>query len=351
MSSSKKWSRVGLRLLFSVGVIGLLVLAAELVLRFVAPQPLSWLDIYRRHPKVDTYSLRPNVERYIDTGECRWWVMTDADGLRAPPPAMRTGTSSLCLGDSFTFGQGVSYESTFVGILQAADEPNLHFINAGVPGYGPVQYRQVLEHRLSLVPLPQVVLIATYMGNDFHDCIWKAESSRVADRILANRVDLTGRIKRWSHLYRLVSRVHHRIAPSPQNAGFRNEMYERQNWETGILKEGRAAFKREFKRMAELCHQASVPLHVMIIPTRTMVDDHRRRTGSGDMGPEGSLVVSEIMSEILTDLGIPFLDLTPHLAALPTEKTYFVHDGHLTPRGHGIVAKALLDHFVRSRDD
>ena len=30
------------------------------------------------------------------------------------------------------------------------------------------------------------------------------------------------------------------------------------------------------------------------------------------------------------------------LASLPTEKTYFVHDGHLTPRGHGIVAKALL---------
>lgn len=351
MSFSRKLSRVALRLLFSVGVIGLLGLTVEWALRLVAPQPLSWLDVYRRHPKVDTYSLRPDVERYIDTGECRWWVFTDADGLRAPPAAMKTGTSSLCLGDSFTFGQGVSYESTFVGILQTADEPHLHFINAGVPGYGPVQYRQMLEHWLGIVPRPQVVLVATYMGNDFHDCIWKAESSRVADRILANRVDLTGRIKRWSHLYRLVSRAHHRIAPNPQKSGFRDEMYERQNWETGILKEGRAALKREFKRMAELCHGASVPIHVMVIPTRTMVDDHRGRTGIADLEPHGSLVVSEIISEILTELGIPFLDLTPHLASLPTEQIYFVHDGHLTPHGHDIVAKALLDHFARFEHD
>ena len=70
------------------------IVIGELGVRIVAPQPASWLDVYRRHPALPFYALAPHVERLIDTGETRWTVFTDEHGYRvserdakAPRPA------------------------------------------------------------------------------------------------------------------------------------------------------------------------------------------------------------------------------------------------------------------------
>ena len=58
------------------------IVIGELGVRIVAPQPASWLDVYRRHPALPFYALAPHVERLIDTGETRWTVFTDEHGYR-----------------------------------------------------------------------------------------------------------------------------------------------------------------------------------------------------------------------------------------------------------------------------
>ena len=58
------------------------IVIGELGVRLAAPQPASWLDVYRRHPTLPFYTLAPHVERFIDTGETRWTVFTDEHGYR-----------------------------------------------------------------------------------------------------------------------------------------------------------------------------------------------------------------------------------------------------------------------------
>ena len=117
------------------------LLFGELFLRFVFPQPPSWLDVYRRHPSLPFPALQPNIMHTVDTGETLWTIYTDDHGFRVGKNhAFRKadGPLVLVLGDSFTFGHGVNYADSFVGLLES--KTKRRFVNAGVPGYGPVQY-------------------------------------------------------------------------------------------------------------------------------------------------------------------------------------------------------------------
>ena len=60
---------------------GLSVALCEVIVRTVAPQPPSLLDIYRANPS-PPYVLERNVRAYCDTGETRYVVYTDEAGHR-----------------------------------------------------------------------------------------------------------------------------------------------------------------------------------------------------------------------------------------------------------------------------
>jgi hypothetical protein len=139
-------------------VAGSLVLC-ELATRWVVPQSSSWLAIYRRHPDLPFYGFQPNAQQRVDTGETHWTVFTNASGDRMTvngtdeQPAQSGGVDAtdapthpwaLCLGDSFLFAHGVDHEESFVGKLQQDTVVGLDWVNAGVPGYCPVEYRHCL---------------------------------------------------------------------------------------------------------------------------------------------------------------------------------------------------------------
>src|SRR5205085_1913297 len=85
----------------------------------------------------------------------------------------------------------------------------LHWVGTGVPGYGPVQYRQILEWELGeRREPPKLLLVATYLGNDFHDCV-RNRDLPVHDGVVSDRGDLKSAIKRRSHLYRAIARAYH----------------------------------------------------------------------------------------------------------------------------------------------
>lgn len=345
-------NRVSLRkrLVFSVAAMIVSLLLCEFAVQLLLPQPTSWLDIYRRHPNVDTYALKPHVHEFVDTGECQWWVHTDDRGFRGAAGATVPQDRPWCIGDSYTFGQGVEHEHSFVGLLQATGEPALAFLNAGVPGYGPVQYRQLIEELVTRDRTPRRVLIVTYLGNDFHDCVWKAEDVRVADRILKRRRDLRGLIKRSSHLYRLVSRVYHRTVPAPEAPGFRDVMFDAKNWESGILADSRQRYRDEFSRIASTCAAHGITLSVVIIPTRGAVGEIRRR--AADEAPEiqGDPTIPAVYAgQVMQELGIRYIDLTPALLHEPIDKTYFRHDGHFTPVAHRIAADEIRKHYRETK--
>jgi hypothetical protein len=320
----------------------------ELVARWLVPQAPSWLAIYRRHPELPFYTFEPNSRQRVDTGETSWTVHTNAQGHRVASRETDSADSgslprdganvpwALCLGDSFLFAHGVDEEESFVGRLRADAVADLDWVNAGVPGYGPVQYRQVLEHCLKRQAPPQRVLIATFLGNDFQDCIWNKDLP-VTDGILGKRSSWLHTIKENSHLYRLFARVYHQAAVHEPGGELNEPMREASAWEGEFLQQAERKYREEFERIATICRQAGSELQVLIIPSREEVAWRERTDGEADAPAE----TRRRARQIFDDLQIPYIDVTAALCEVPYQVVFFHFDGHLTPQGHEIVYHEL----------
>ena len=262
---------LGRMLLLVISLSAALALA-EGVVRLIAPQQPSWLDVFRRHP-VLPYALQPNVERHIDTGESAWSVYTDADGFRCSGKKVTTPPEAqvvLVLGDSFTFGLGVDYEETFAGVLQSSLGSAFRVVNAGVEGYGPRQYNASLAYLLGNGLSPRYVIVATFLGNDFHDCVW-GKDLPVIDGVLGNETTLRGFVKRNSHLYRLVSRGYHilgRGATSKELSPTAPDLYSENRWQEAPLHRCIPIYRDEFRAMFQTCKARKIGFLVCIIPEK-----------------------------------------------------------------------------------
>jgi SGNH hydrolase-like domain, acetyltransferase AlgX len=335
--SKRRW---WLKPLVSLTVAFLMLPAMEIAVRFVAPQAPSWLDIYRRHPALPLYALQPNVSSRMETGETRWTVISDAEGFRvgrahAVPDDRPT---ALWLGDSFVFGNSVDFENSFVGRLASDPRRRYRHVNAAVGGYGPTQYRETLEYLLAKGMRPAVVLVGTFLGNDFFDCL-ADKNLPVRDGVLVlEGGGLKNFLKRRLHLYRLASAAMHRLRPSPMSqSNLDRQMADPQAWAAGQLREGEQIYRAEFARIAALCREHGIALAVLVIPYATTVDAVRH--GNGDAS--GHELPRRHALAAFRELGIRYLDLTPALARRPVTETYFYYDGHLTSAGHAIVAEAI----------
>ncbi len=341
--------RIGRRILGRVLLLGmsfgLSVALCEVIVRTVAPQPPSWLNVYRANPS-PPYALARNVRDYCDTGESRWFVYTDEAGHRASAYPSRVdkpeAAKVLLIGDSFTFGHGVNYEDSFAGILDRS-EKRYQFINAGVGGYGPSQYRQVLEQEIGTEPFPQLVIVITFLGNDIYDCIWDKHVT-VRNGVLGNPGGLKSWIKRYSHLYRFIAASWHRVMPVQQRFGqLEAKLFNAACWEDGDLARGILIYQQEFGRMAEICAARKIGLCACIIPTANAVK--ATEVGVTTSQSLGRTLDYELPARkvrlVFETLGIPYVDATSSLAESGHKKTYFQYDGHLTPLGHRIVADVM----------
>jgi hypothetical protein len=96
------------------------------------------------------YGLSPGFRgREVSTfGEFEVPVAIDGRGLRDHPHRAAEASSILALGDSMTFGEGVTEGEAYPAILEAAS--GVRVVNGGVPGYGTPQMicrmRRLLPH-------------------------------------------------------------------------------------------------------------------------------------------------------------------------------------------------------------
>jgi hypothetical protein len=123
-------------------------LAIFLVLDFVYS---SYLHDQERSPRHfnSTYNhgLVPNFEGYEYWGDVRYKVYTNSLGFRDASIRKISNKPSfrrvMLMGDSFTEGEGVSFEDSFAGMLYSAGMQRankIEFLNAGVAGYSPSAY-------------------------------------------------------------------------------------------------------------------------------------------------------------------------------------------------------------------
>jgi hypothetical protein len=325
----------------TAGVVSLgMVFFSEVALRIVAPQPASWFDVYRRHPALPFYALQTDLDGLIDTGETRWSLFTDRDGYRIgkPEPQPADGPWALVVGDSFSFGTGVNYEEGFVGRI--AHGSALRFVNTSVPGYGPTQYRQTFEWMLEKQGVPSLLVVSTFLGNDFHDCVWNKDVP-VHDGVVGDRGDLKSLLKRNSHLYRLLSKVYHALVPQPADGvGAPVETFDPAAWkEDGSMRELAEIYEREFRTIAQLAEQRGIPLLFVVIPLRESIAALRGELPEDERDYQ---LATDFVTALLGAMNVRFVDATSVLASHPVRDVFFPYDGHLTPFGNELVADAVL---------
>lgn len=322
-------------LLLAISV-GFSFVLAEVFLRIAVPQPKSWLDIYQSRAGSRSYGLQSDAQRVVSTGEAIWTVTTDGQGHRKCGVGARpdTAPTALVLGDSFTFGEGVSDDDTFVARLAARSDTQFRFVNAGVSGYGPVQYRMVLEDWLAAKnPCPQVTIIVVFTGNDFHDCIW-SKNTPVVNGVLGDTGGLRSWLKRNLHLYRGASKIWQGsgLGGNDQRAAqYRILMNNPEEWEKPPLLDAWPIFCAEIKRIAEICRSNGGNVLGVIIPSRDLVE----------LPTTTASIPTERAAGAFNAAKTRFIDTTTALRHLGPSKAYLRYNGHLTPEGNAAVAEAI----------
>jgi len=161
--------------------------SAELLLRVIKPEmDYSYLpqDIEMSHFRPSRYlpfELKANSSTRFRMLEFDTMVRTNSFGMRDDEVDWNK-QRILCLGDSFTFGNGVENGETFCALLERLFNKRYDFVNVGfADGYSPDAYALwLLKNREQLNPR---VILASLYQNDYSDVIandWFKNGERVS---------------------------------------------------------------------------------------------------------------------------------------------------------------------------
>jgi hypothetical protein len=142
----------------------------EICLRVWGPEVVALGDIYvfYRYDPVLGWDNLPNAHGYLTRAEYSTEVSNNSLGMRdVEVGAKQPGEYRVAfLGDSFTWGVGVSYGERFTEVAGKLDG-KIRPLNFGVSGFSPVQYLFQLDHVFPLKP--DYVVLVFCLGNDLTD--------------------------------------------------------------------------------------------------------------------------------------------------------------------------------------
>lgn len=297
-----------------------------------------------------------------------------------------TGTAPrvLALGDSFTWGAGVSYDEAFVTLLERqlqAVAPEAEVINVGVPAWGPHEELHLLK-TYGVRFQPDLVLLNFFIGNDIQnkrgDDLHLPGLMLVAGQsyyVHSNGNWLHDRIgpDRWylyhdlNYLFRVGgARVRQAFTwPGEQTSslallGETAPLVSREQYVRGIhersdiyLADDTRFFAQHWARTQEVLlalrdflGKRGIPLLIVLIPDHIQLDRTLQReylAGIGQAAEQYNFYKPQrLLLAWCRERGIPTVDLLPAFEATgSSESLYFRNDFHLTASGHQLAARII----------
>lgn len=363
MSTLRPASSVVVKLLAVAGA-GLLL--AELLVRWLAPQPLLAIEpgLYEADPP-GQYRLSPGYRGTVTNGvEFSHGVTIDPRGFRSTgrksaPASLEVPLVAL-LGDSFTFGRGVGDEETFAALLPQFTRRPLRVVNAGLPGIGVP--RAVGRYQRHVRPLaPDVVVLVVFLGNDLSDARPDGEAIRIVDGLIAPAATPTGWrswLYRRSHLVRLTGTAGaapavgslRRLFGLGEPFAVRSLRREMTNYALDpppSIEAARTATEEAIERLAATCRADGALLVAVLAPDRIQLVEASWRGALEMLRVDPAAYDPRRPQSVFVRLfersDIPLLDLTPSFeAALRRgERLYFRRDRHWNASGHRLAAEEI----------
>ena len=226
----------------------------------------------------------------------------------------------LLLGDSFTFGLGVSEDATFASLMQASlNAEGIGVINAAQTGYSAEQ-EVMLGIRLMPIVSPDLILLCLYLDNDVKEDYtggYKDVEVRWGCRISKDRrlaIPVVDLLRTHSYVWMfLAQRLHtEKLKEPPEVIAVSH-----------IIRPTLDAVMR----LRDHCEDNGIGLGIVMIPPRS-----------------GGTVFDIPFKDVLTAEGLAILDLGESMAG---GEGYFHIDGHWNHYGHESAAADLIP-FARS---
>jgi hypothetical protein len=307
--------------------------------------------------------------------------MTNSEGFRDRERRFDRTSSAprlLALGDSFTYGAGVSYDVIFPTVLEKVLQSHAagtEVINLGVPSWDPSEELHLLEI-YGMKFQPDVVMLNLFIGND----IMRRRNAFVEEPIVIGGqsyyIHTTGNTlhdrfgpDRW-YLYHNLNyllkvggnRLRLRqYAVGKDPAGFwvpfrsRHEHLKDIDERSEIyLKRDTALFQYHWERtrgvldrMHQLLKEKGVSLLLVLLPAQEQVDHHLQGElfAALRIPPEkyDFEKPQRILKEWGQNHGVTILDLLPAFQQSPNPaQLYFQNDIHWTEAGHALASAAMI---------
>ncbi|MEQ1523663.1 MAG: hypothetical protein ABL936_20545, partial [Aestuariivirga sp.] len=317
-----------------------------------------------RIPAPDSLTVVPadKVDKRLGAVEI---VQVDHNGLcNLPERAKESKADVFVAGDSFVFCTAVTVTNTASYFLQ--EMSGLRVYNIGIGGNGPYEYVEMMKH-LGPTFHPQVIVMTIYEGNDLRDAIRskhfidskedlrKKEKtttpalSYAAEFIGAN-VELVSKLVRYSrggkevYNFRYSATVSNKTMPFNVTNEDQDEVVHAMKLQSGEIDFD--AFEPPFNEFVRWSNSNGITPVVAYIPSMytayaatVQFEDPMVQTAVQQFSTAQRLWFARHAAI----LGCRYLDITPAFqAAATSELTHFPANLHLTPKGHEVVAKALL---------
>ena len=258
----------------------------------------------------------------------------------------------LLLGDSQVFGYGVGEAQSMGVLLQKALDRRFQVLAAGVPSWGPMESAMVAEELSTEFPLEHIVLVAN-LANDWFEAPvpntkrttarhgWALTPSGAQEKELW--LPFGGWIRRHSHLWYLVQRLrnHRSERPAIRNTG--SWLADHADRFRNTVAPYRSPLGPILRRLSELCGQNECRLSLVVLPVDTLV--HSSEWAKYEEVPRSLQALELLVDDLLSDAAALQIPSASSLTALrgASPGAFLPDDYHLSPRGHRVLAQAILD--------
>jgi hypothetical protein len=326
-----------------------MVIASEAIVRVAMPH---WQDFYSgrfyRVVSVPNFGAvttgRPGFDGYFaqNNGDFRAHIKINNFGLRNPEPVNKAGKRTWIIGDSMAFGWGVEQDEMYSSVL--ARELGRHTYNIASPGTNVCGY-QALRARMPRGSVATAVVVGLILENDManYDCKLAARNQQEQlEKKLPRPPDKIS----WLGIKRIMTQhfaLYNFFVVVLKKVNFIRDVLTT----LGIIREPttykRAATEEEFTQIVgATVHELDVlkqsfpkgtPFVVLIAPGRFEIlnqDEHYRR-------------LRLAVRTKLAKHAIAFADPYEQFKQAGYSHVHFAHDGHWSPLGHKLAAKAASE--------